>query len=259
MAMSDFPPLTTLLLHLGEIHSHLHIWVLVIAGVLANIIFYAASGVGLVARRSLRRSLEVATGLAAGLGRVTLPVRSGSMTIRDLRLELPGADSNPPAVSVEEATLELTLGSLLRDEVHIPTVDLEGVVIYLPLLPGADGGTDPATAPASDERRYRVGEVRVSGLRLHAASGDHRAGNLPGEIEASPDRPTAIEVDSLTLRDIGRSRAAGHARAVDTGAGGASPEDEASEQGVPLPDLIRELLNRLGEPASTRTDHPQAG
>jgi len=240
--MSDVPPLTALLLHLGEIHSHLHIWVLVIAGVLANIIFYAASGVGLVARRSLRRSLEVATGLAAGLGRVTLPVRSGSMTIRDLRLESHGAGSSTPAVSVEGATLELTLGSLLRDEVHIPTVDLEGVVVHLPLPPAA-GAAAPDRGPASDERRYRIGEVRVSGLRLCAA----------------PDRPTEIELDSLTLREIGRSRAADHARDADTGAGGASPEGEASEPGLPLPDLIRELLNRLAEAASTRADNPQQG
>jgi len=148
------------LLHLGDNHGFLHVWILVILGVAANVIFYARTGFGLLVRRPLADAIEEVTGLRPRMGKVSLPVRSGSLVIDGI--EIPGVGK------VERVEVEMTLGALMGEEVHVPSLHLRGIS----LTEGAEVASEalpntPRPAPGSDPegggRRFRVEYVAVGG------------------------------------------------------------------------------------------------
>ncbi len=151
MRLTPVPLIPPPLLHLGDDHGFFHVWVLVVLGIVANVIYHAATGFGFLARRPLLAAAEAVLGVRPRLHRATLPLRGGPFVIEGI--EIPGMGR------IERIEADLTLTALLREEVEIARVRIRG----------ADLGEGPGhpvpepVAPPSDGRRYRIGAIILEG------------------------------------------------------------------------------------------------
>jgi len=228
--MSPFLSEVTLL-HFGDQHGVVHVWILVGIGIVANVLFYAASGFGLLARRGIVAATADAGEWIARIGKVVLPVRKGGLSLEGVELSPKNAAGPVRVVRIAEGTAELRVAGLLREEVVVPRVALSGIEIHMsptPVEPGLELPEDPpppAGPPGRDEaeeggRRYRLDEVLLSGIVVHPGSGTE-----------------PIPVKDVRLTGVGLRPRSGE-------------DDPGSASGAPLPEVIHEVLNSLLDAAS---------
>jgi hypothetical protein len=244
--MSPFLSEVTLL-HFGDQHGVVHVWILVGIGIVANVLFYAASGFGFLARHGIVAAAADAGEWVARIGKVVLPVRQGGLSLEGVELSPTNAAGPVQVIRIAEGTAELRVAGLLREEVVVPRVALSGIEVHMsptPVEPGLELAEDPppsAGPPGRDEaeaggRRYRLSEVLLSGIVVHPGGG----------VEP-------VQVDDVRLTDVGlRPRS-----------GGSDPGSATS--GAALQEMIHEILSavlaaaaRVPPARNRRTDPPSS-
>lgn len=155
-----------------------------------------------IVRRAIESHGSALTGTAVRVADVALAVGEGRLTIRGLRVANPPGFAAPDAFVLDEATVTLSLTSLLVDPIHIHTVSVQAPQVFYEL--DAQG-------------RANVDVIRQA--MKHRQRGDtRRAAGTPAPRRRADDGRRFI-VDALTLRD-GKvhvdTRAAGGGEHVET-------------------------------------------
>lgn len=166
-------------------------WVLIGAGGVIAIFVLLWLGVGIYLRTSAGREivatrLQSAIGLPVDVSAVSLGARNSSLSFRILDPKLDPASLEAPILSVESASADVSLGSILTGHTNPHEVHLKGLELYLRLdskgnllttMPEEKDGRTSTEIPAIylDSGRIRIAqqgrpEFLLSGVSLKAES-----------------------------------------------------------------------------------------
>ncbi len=175
-----------------------------------------------IVRRAIESRGSALTGTAVRVADVALAIGEGRLTIRDLRVANPPGYATPDAFVLEEATVTLSLPSLLVDPIHIHTVRVQAPQVFYEV--DAQGRANVDVIRKAMKHRQRRDVPRATGTPAPRRRADDRTGNGRRFI-----------VDVLTLRD-GKvhvdARAAGGGEHVETMEGFELTGIGAAEGGV---------------------------
>ncbi|HEX6789987.1 MAG TPA: hypothetical protein VF247_01635 [Candidatus Krumholzibacteria bacterium] len=101
------------------------LFVIVVAGV--AVYFY--NNIDSIVKNAIERSGSEITGTKVSVGSVDISLESGRGTIRNVRVENPDGFSDEDAVTLDEVTLVLEVGSLNRDPIVIQDVLVKAPVV----------------------------------------------------------------------------------------------------------------------------------
>ena len=198
------------LLHIGIGHDHglLHIWILVILGVLGNIVYYSLSGPGMAVRRAITRSVRTATGLAATLEKAELPLRRGKLSFRELVLPAPEGSEASWFARVDRGEAELTAGGAVQEQVHVPAEELGTVELHLdwrdgrgsfhPVIEALEALAARGSEEADQGRLFFLREVRIAEVKVFAGR----------DLASAEPHPVELTLRELRFFSVGRGRQA---------------------------------------------------
>jgi uncharacterized protein involved in outer membrane biogenesis len=143
-----------------------------------------------------------ATGVRTTLGGVSIGLFSGQFSMQSLQLDNPDGFDSDHFLTLDKGEVAMNLGSLLGDEVVIPSLALDKIDINLEEKNGrlnfktildnlkqvSSGPDDPKP---DDGKRYIIEELRITNIKVTATVGG---------------APIPIAIDKIVLTDVGSGK-----------------------------------------------------
>ncbi|MEN8185278.1 MAG: hypothetical protein ABFS46_22380 [Myxococcota bacterium] len=194
---------------------------LVLAGV-AGVLYLARSLDSLV-KQVIETTGSELTGTSVRVGSVEIDLRSGSGTIRNLRVANPEGFSNADAFSLSEITLEIDLASITKEPIVIRTiridapdarleVDAKGRSNFEVIQRHLKRASSASTAPTGGAAAGGEAQGSESERRLRIESFRFENGTVESDARAVGGSERSQPLPALRLSNVG-------------GAGGGTPEE----------------------------------
>jgi len=185
-------------------------WVIRLAlVVVVLLIVLAISGVVYI-DSAARRAVEVAAtrslGVDTKLGSMSVGIATSSVTLGDLEVANPAGYTSPHFLKLDSGKVAVSLNTLMKDQVVVPELTLEGVDVYLEKKDGKANyqvimdnlGLDQPVPP-EEQKKYIINELNLKNITVHASL-------LP--VGGSLTN-TKIHIPEIKLKDVGSDTGGG--------------------------------------------------
>jgi len=180
----------------------------VLIGIGVGVFFY---NIDSLAKRGIQDGGTYALGVPTTVGSVSLHLFSGQMSLSELDVANPRGFAAPHFIAMKKGEVAVTLDSLNKDIVDIPTLTLSGIDLNLERsLSGSNYGRiienlsklKRSSAPSEKEKKFIIRELTIENVTIHA---DLIGAPGPlGQI-VNPVGKVNVPIERITLRDIGKT------------------------------------------------------
>ncbi len=181
-----------------------------LAAVVVILLIVVVVGVVFYIDAAARRAVEVAAtrslGVETKLGSMSVGIASSSVTLGDLNVANPTGYSSPHFLKLDKGTVAVSLGTLMKDRVVVPVLNLEGVDMYLEKKDGKANyqvimenlGLDQPVPP-EEQKKFVINELTLKDITVHASL-------LPvgGSLSS-----TKVVIPEIKLKDVGSESGGG--------------------------------------------------
>jgi uncharacterized protein involved in outer membrane biogenesis len=197
--------------------KRLAIAALVLVVLIVGVFIVAIVSINSIAKAGIEKGGTYALGVPTTVGSVSIGLTSGQASLSDLNVANPAGFKADHFLKLGKGEVAVTLGSLLKNVVEIPTLTLENTDVRLERtgdggnyqtildnLKKATGGDKPSgpTPPSGDEKKFVINHLVIR--NTHVEANMLGAGGKVGEVlNTATNIPVTIEL--IELRNVGKT------------------------------------------------------
>ncbi|MEO1008757.1 MAG: AsmA family protein [Planctomycetota bacterium] len=134
-----------------------------------------------IAASGIERGASYALAVPAEVQKADVDITGGRFEMAGLRISNPTGFDAPHFLRLDDAGVEVSLGSLTKDVVELPALTLDGIDLHLQRREGRsnyqvildnlgrfESGQKETSEPAPDGKKFVIREIRIENVSVHA-------------------------------------------------------------------------------------------